>query len=373
MQAENKHLTPEQARYLTVHGASQNEDGTYSWKFDNYARSFSPVDFSAAEMQALWGNISCPILLVNGKVRWASEPDPARPSWPSSRTPARWPSKQPDTGCTTTGWTLSWPRSRAFLWRLGFVAGLGLVVVAGLSQADDVAAELGDPVLALADDAVDAPARGAAAQDHRIEVGSLPLNERTQVAMPSRPQGHRGHQANGNQGARSRRSGRPRRSCRPSARRSGARRRCRAWPSPASYQSVVTGNAPVALIRRRLVQQRHKALGERLRARRALGAASAAKAVNSTLTIAATPAIRVGRRGMSVPPRLQASLYRGETAAPATLTKYVMTYVSCYAYPPAMDDFVESLRERAFFAHRLRRLSEALVDDCGAWFRRGSA
>ena len=39
MQAENKHLTPEQARYLTVHGASQNEDGTYSWKFDNYVRS----------------------------------------------------------------------------------------------------------------------------------------------------------------------------------------------------------------------------------------------------------------------------------------------------------------------------------------------
>ena len=74
MQAENKHLTPEQARYLTVHGASQNEDGTYSWKFDNYARSFSPVDFSQADMQALWGNISCPILLVNGKESWASDP-----------------------------------------------------------------------------------------------------------------------------------------------------------------------------------------------------------------------------------------------------------------------------------------------------------
>ena len=75
MQAENKHLTPEQARYLTVHGASQNEDGTYSWKFDNYARSFSPVDFSQAELQALWGNIVCPILLVNGTESWASNPE----------------------------------------------------------------------------------------------------------------------------------------------------------------------------------------------------------------------------------------------------------------------------------------------------------
>ena len=75
MQGENKHLTPEQARYLTVHGVSQNEDGTYSWKFDNYARSFSPVDFSQAEQQQLWANISCPILLVNGKESWASNPE----------------------------------------------------------------------------------------------------------------------------------------------------------------------------------------------------------------------------------------------------------------------------------------------------------
>ena len=74
MQAENAHLTPEQARYLTVHGASQNEDGTYSWKFDNYIRSFSPVDFSPEDMQALWGNIACPILLVNGAESWASNP-----------------------------------------------------------------------------------------------------------------------------------------------------------------------------------------------------------------------------------------------------------------------------------------------------------
>ena len=75
MQAENRHLTPEQARYLTVHGASQNEDGTYSWKFDNYARSFSPVDFSPEDQHQLWANISCPILLINGTESWASNPE----------------------------------------------------------------------------------------------------------------------------------------------------------------------------------------------------------------------------------------------------------------------------------------------------------
>ncbi len=30
MQEENKHLSPEQARHLTVQGVIQNEDGTYS-------------------------------------------------------------------------------------------------------------------------------------------------------------------------------------------------------------------------------------------------------------------------------------------------------------------------------------------------------
>jgi len=74
MQAENRHLTPEQARYLTVHGISQNEDGTYSWKFDNYVRSWSPVDVTSEEMHELWGNITCPTLLVYGKESWASNP-----------------------------------------------------------------------------------------------------------------------------------------------------------------------------------------------------------------------------------------------------------------------------------------------------------
>ena len=75
MQAENKHLTEAQARYLTLHGAMQNEDGTYSWKFDNYVRAFSPVDLPPDELQELWGNIACPIMLVNGAESWASNPE----------------------------------------------------------------------------------------------------------------------------------------------------------------------------------------------------------------------------------------------------------------------------------------------------------
>jgi pimeloyl-ACP methyl ester carboxylesterase len=75
MQEENKHLSPEQARHLTQHGVNQNEDGTYSWKFDNYVRSWPPYDMTHTEVEELWGRIACPTLLVYGKESWASNPE----------------------------------------------------------------------------------------------------------------------------------------------------------------------------------------------------------------------------------------------------------------------------------------------------------
>lgn len=74
MQEENKHLSPAQARHLTVHGVNQNEDGTYSWKFDNYVRSWPPYDIPQDDLEALWGRISCPTLLIYGTESWSSNP-----------------------------------------------------------------------------------------------------------------------------------------------------------------------------------------------------------------------------------------------------------------------------------------------------------
>lgn len=74
MRTENPRLTLEQASHLTVHGMSQNEDGSYSWKFDNYVRSMPPGDISSDELQQLWARISCPTLLVYGRESWASNP-----------------------------------------------------------------------------------------------------------------------------------------------------------------------------------------------------------------------------------------------------------------------------------------------------------
>ncbi|MBG6120235.1 MULTISPECIES: alpha/beta fold hydrolase [unclassified Sphingobium] len=74
MQGENPHLTEAQARHLTIHGVARNEDGSFSWKFDDYMRPGPPVDISPAELHALWGNITCPILLCWGQDSWAENP-----------------------------------------------------------------------------------------------------------------------------------------------------------------------------------------------------------------------------------------------------------------------------------------------------------
>ena len=75
MKEANGHLSMEQARHLTIHGVARNEDGTYSWKFDNYVRALGPYQFSEEDLHSIWGRISCPTLLVRGTESWASDPE----------------------------------------------------------------------------------------------------------------------------------------------------------------------------------------------------------------------------------------------------------------------------------------------------------
>ncbi len=74
MQEANGQLTPEQARHLTQHGVNQNEDGTYSWKFDHYVRLWPPYDMTREAIAELWGSITCETLLVYGTESWARNP-----------------------------------------------------------------------------------------------------------------------------------------------------------------------------------------------------------------------------------------------------------------------------------------------------------
>jgi pimeloyl-ACP methyl ester carboxylesterase len=74
MQEENPHLSAEQARHLTTHGVNQNEDGTYSWKFDNYVRAWPPYDMRGRDIAHLWSRIACPTLLLYGKESQSGNP-----------------------------------------------------------------------------------------------------------------------------------------------------------------------------------------------------------------------------------------------------------------------------------------------------------
>ncbi len=75
MKDENKFLTEDMARHLTEQGATANEDGTWSWKFDNYVNVWPPFDLPLADIHALWAAIECPTLLVYGEKSWASNPE----------------------------------------------------------------------------------------------------------------------------------------------------------------------------------------------------------------------------------------------------------------------------------------------------------
>jgi pimeloyl-ACP methyl ester carboxylesterase len=75
MQQANPHLSPEQAKHLTIHGANQNEDGSYSWKFDAYldanlVNGTFHVDLPPDDVAELWRNITCPVLFLTGEESW---------------------------------------------------------------------------------------------------------------------------------------------------------------------------------------------------------------------------------------------------------------------------------------------------------------
>ncbi|HZP44293.1 MAG TPA: alpha/beta hydrolase [Candidatus Binataceae bacterium] len=73
MQEVNPHIGPELARHLTTYGVRRNENGTYSWKYDNYTRATSPYLFNLKDAMEIWSRIRCPVLLVRGDASWAGD------------------------------------------------------------------------------------------------------------------------------------------------------------------------------------------------------------------------------------------------------------------------------------------------------------
>ena len=74
MKEENTYLTDAQARHLTVNGVSRNEDGSFSWKVDNYLNVWPIIEFPVPELHRLWSEVECPVQLFYGTESFASNP-----------------------------------------------------------------------------------------------------------------------------------------------------------------------------------------------------------------------------------------------------------------------------------------------------------
>ena len=73
MRTENPHLSHDHARHLTIHGVLRNENGTYSWKFDNYVHATSPYMFNLKDAREIWEKITCPTFLIRGSESWVGD------------------------------------------------------------------------------------------------------------------------------------------------------------------------------------------------------------------------------------------------------------------------------------------------------------
>ena len=113
MREANAHLSDAQTRHLTEHGVNQNEDGSYSWKFDQYVRLWPPYDMTRAMIAELWSRITCPTLLVYGEESWARHPA-VDGRLDHFRTRRCWRCRRLVIGCITTSWTCSCGRCGRF-------------------------------------------------------------------------------------------------------------------------------------------------------------------------------------------------------------------------------------------------------------------
>jgi pimeloyl-ACP methyl ester carboxylesterase len=73
MKEANPHLSADLAHHLTIYGVRRNENGTFSWKYDNYTRATSPYLFNLKDAMEIWSRVRAPTLLVRGDASWAGD------------------------------------------------------------------------------------------------------------------------------------------------------------------------------------------------------------------------------------------------------------------------------------------------------------
>jgi pimeloyl-ACP methyl ester carboxylesterase len=65
MREVNAQLSPGLAHHLATHGMRQLDE-KYVWKFDHWMGSSAPVEIRDEEARVIWGDVSCPVLLIMG-------------------------------------------------------------------------------------------------------------------------------------------------------------------------------------------------------------------------------------------------------------------------------------------------------------------
>lgn len=70
MQEANQRLSPRMVSHLTQHAVRPHEDGGYVWKFDNWVRMASPLEWSVEDAKAIWAGLKAPTLIVGGTESW---------------------------------------------------------------------------------------------------------------------------------------------------------------------------------------------------------------------------------------------------------------------------------------------------------------
>ena len=84
MKEANPRLSDEVARHLTLHGTNWDSDGSLLWKFDTYARAFSPYGHHISDAVELFGQIACPTLFFWGLESFLPVPE-TDPRWKAIR------------------------------------------------------------------------------------------------------------------------------------------------------------------------------------------------------------------------------------------------------------------------------------------------
>lgn len=75
MREVNPRLSDEVARHLTLHGTNWDSDGSLLWKFDNFARVFSPYGHNVEDSVEMLGQITCPTLFFWGQESFLPVPE----------------------------------------------------------------------------------------------------------------------------------------------------------------------------------------------------------------------------------------------------------------------------------------------------------